>query len=133
METREFVVSNYVIGRLSEKPTFVAVYPTQAIDPNVRAAIITSIDLQWVNTLITSLERRPGSSVLLIDGTGTVIAGDPSMSAWAGKRVENTVFFKHIGPRDEGTIRGEGLDGVRRHLRLRTRAVERCADRGGSQ
>ena len=114
MATREFVVSNYVVGRLSKKPTFVAVYPTQAIDPNVRAAIITSIDLQWVNTLITSLERRPGSSVLLIDGTGTVIAGDPSMSAWTGKRVENTAFFKHIGPRDEGTIRGEGLDGVRR-------------------
>ena len=52
METREFVVSNYIIGRLNRKPTFVAVYPTQAIDASVQAAIVTSIDLQWVSALI---------------------------------------------------------------------------------
>ena len=48
METREFVVSNYIIGRLTRRPIFAAVYPTQAIDANVDAVVITSIDLQWV-------------------------------------------------------------------------------------
>ena len=74
METREFTVSNYVVGRLSGKPTFAAAYPTQAIDASVQAAVVTSINLQWVSALIVSLERRSGSSVLLIDSAGTVLA-----------------------------------------------------------
>jgi diguanylate cyclase (GGDEF)-like protein len=114
METGEFVVSNYLIGRLVQKPTFVAVYPTQALDPEIRAAIITSVDLQWISSLITSLERRSGSNVLLIDSKGTVITGDPGASAWAGKRIDDTAFFQSLGQRDEGTVRGAGLDGVRR-------------------
>jgi hypothetical protein len=77
METREFVVSNYIVGRLNRKPTFAAVYPTQAIDANTQAAVLTSVDLQWVTALISSLQRRAGSSVLLIDGQGTIVAGDP--------------------------------------------------------
>jgi diguanylate cyclase (GGDEF)-like protein len=114
MQTREFAVSNYVVGRLNRKPTFAAVYPTQAIDATVEAAVVTSIDLQWVSALIASLERRSGSSVLLIDSHGTVVAGDPGRSKWTGKRIDDTPLFKSLGPGDEGTVRGEGLDGVRR-------------------
>ncbi|MPZ40143.1 MAG: diguanylate cyclase [Rhizobiales bacterium] len=111
---RKFVVSNYIVGRLNRKPTFAAVYPIQAIDPSVPAVVMTSIDLQWVSALITSLQRRNGSSVLLVDNLGTVIAGDPGRSAWIGKRIDDTSFFKSLGHGDEGTFRGEGIDGVRR-------------------
>jgi diguanylate cyclase (GGDEF)-like protein len=114
METREFVVSNYIVGRVNRKPTFAVVYPTQAIDPNVQAAVLTSIDLQWVAALITSLDRRTGSSVLLIDSQGTVVAGDPSRSEWIGKDINDTALFKSLGESNEGTVRSEGLDGIRR-------------------
>ena len=114
METREFVVSNYIVGRMNRKPTFAVVYPTQAIDPHVQAAVTMTVDLQWVSTLITSLQRRPGSSVLLIDGEGTVISGDAGRAAWTGKRITETPLFRSLGTTDEGTARGEGLEGVRR-------------------
>ena len=64
--------------------------------------------------LIASLERRSGSSVLLIDSEGTVIAGDAVRIGGTGKRIDDTAFFKSLGGADEGTVRGEGLDGVRR-------------------
>jgi diguanylate cyclase (GGDEF)-like protein len=115
MASREFVVSDYLISRSNQKPALVAVYPTQALDPSVApAAIITSIDLQWIGTLIASLEQRPGSNVLLIDGAGTVVAGDPSVAAWTGKRIGGTAFLERISRGNEGTVRTEGLDGVRR-------------------
>ena len=114
LETRDFAVSNYAVGRLTRRPIFAAAYPTQAIDASVQAVVTTSIDLHWVNTLIASLERRQGSSVLLIDSMGTVIAGDPITSAWTGKRIDQTAFFESLGESDEGTVRGEGLDGARR-------------------
>ena len=87
-ETRDFVVSNYVIGRVNKRPAIVMAYPTQAIDQNVHATVLTSVDLQWVSGLIDSLERRPGSTVMLIDGSGTVLAGDKSAADCFGKRVE---------------------------------------------
>ncbi|MBX9776651.1 MAG: diguanylate cyclase [Xanthobacteraceae bacterium] len=114
METREFVVGNYIIGRMNRKPTFAAVYPTQAIDPSVQAAVAMTVDLQWVSALIASLERRPGSSVLLVDGQGTVVAGDPGRASWLGRRINETPLFKQISIGDHGTVRGEGLEGVRR-------------------
>jgi diguanylate cyclase (GGDEF)-like protein len=114
METREFVISNYIVGRMNRKPTFAAVYPTQAIDASVQAAVTMTVDLQWVGALITSLERRPGSSVLLVDSQGTVIASDPGRASWNGKRIDGMPFFNQISIGDQGTVRGEGLDGMRR-------------------
>jgi hypothetical protein len=58
MTSHEFVISNYIVGRLNRRPAFVAVYPMQAIDANVPGAVITSVNLQWVSNLIASLERR---------------------------------------------------------------------------
>ena len=112
--TREFVVSNYLIGRINRKPAFVAVYPTQAIDANTNAAVMASVDLQWIGKLISSLERKPGSSVMLIDGSGTLLAGDPSLDARLGKRIVDSPLLQALGDRDEGIDRAEGLDGVRR-------------------
>ncbi len=114
METGEFTVGKYTIGRLHKVPTFVAVYPTHAINPSVRAAVMTSVDLQWVNGLIAALKRHTGSSVLLVDSAGTVIAGGLGKTDWTGKRLDDTPFFKRISQGDEGTLRGDGLDGERR-------------------
>ena len=114
METREFTISDYIVGRVNRKPIFAAVFPTQAIDPTVQAVIMTSIDLQWVTGVIASLERRSGASVLLIDREGTVVAGNAVGNDGIGKRINDTAFFKSLGGAEEGTVRGEGPDGIRR-------------------
>src|SRR5262245_40666808 len=74
IRTREFLVSDYVVGRATHTPAIIAVYPVQAIDPEVNAVIVASVDLQWVSSLVAALERRPGSNVILIDGNSTVLA-----------------------------------------------------------
>ena len=72
IRTRDFVVSDYLMGRVTKTPALIAAYPVQAIDDSINAVIVASVDLQWINVLIGALERRPGSNVLLIDGSGTV-------------------------------------------------------------
>jgi diguanylate cyclase (GGDEF)-like protein len=114
LRTRDFVVSDYLIGRATGSPALIAIYPVQAIDPNVNAVIVASVDLQWISTLVSSLERRPGSSVLLIDGNGTLLAGDPHAAKWMGKSVRDSDLFKAVTERDQGTVRIEGLDDIRR-------------------
>jgi len=114
LRTKDFVVSYYVIGRVTRSPTIVVAYPAQAIDETVNAVIVASVDLQWVSGLIHSLDRRPGSAVMLVDADGTLLAGDPHASKWIGKSVTGSALFKAISGRNEGTARAEGLDGVRR-------------------
>jgi diguanylate cyclase (GGDEF)-like protein len=114
ISTREFVVSDYLVGRVTQTPALIAAYPAQAIDDSVNAVVVASVDLQWINALIGSLESRPGSNVLLIGGNGTVFAADPSAAAWIGTRVNDTLLAKEIGASHQGTARVVGFDGVRR-------------------
>ncbi len=114
IRTRDFVVSDYLVGRATQSPAIIAAYPAQALDPGVNAVMVASVDLQWVGTLISSLEQRPGSAVMLIDSNGTVLAGDRQTADWVGKSVEDTPLLQEIGYAAEGTVRVEGLDGVRR-------------------
>ncbi|MGH6767610.1 MAG: sensor domain-containing diguanylate cyclase [Xanthobacteraceae bacterium] len=114
MATGEFVISNYLIGRINRRPAFVAVFPTQAIDPSTKAAVISSVDLQWVSKLIGSMQRKPGSSAMLVDGSGTLLATDSALNAKLGQRIGESKLVKSLGDRDEGIVRTEGLDGVRR-------------------
>jgi diguanylate cyclase (GGDEF)-like protein len=114
IETREFVVSDYLMGRVTQTPALIAAYPAQAIDAAVNAVVVASVDLQWINAFIGSLERRPGSNVLLVGGTGTVFAGDASSAPWIGTNVNDTPLAKEIAARGEGTAWVAGFDGVRR-------------------
>ena len=114
IRTREFVVSDYLMGRVTQTPALIAAYPAQAIDDTVNAVIVASVDLKWISGLISSLERKPGSNVLLMGGTGTVYAADASSAKWIGTNVSDSPLAKEIAARDEGTARIAGFDGVRR-------------------
>lgn len=114
IKTRDFVVSDYLMGRVTKTPALIAAYPVQPVDDSIDAIIVASVDLQWINVLIGALERRPGSNVLLIGDSGTVYAADPSAVSWIGTNVSGSELMKEIGSRDHGTARVTGFDGVRR-------------------
>jgi diguanylate cyclase (GGDEF)-like protein len=114
IKTRDFVVSDYLIGRVTKTPVLIAAYPVRAVDDSIDAVVVASVDLQWINVLIGALERRSGSNVLLIGGSGTVYAADPSAVSWIGTNVSGSELMKEIGTRDLGTVRVTGFDGVRR-------------------
>jgi len=112
LRTRDFVVSDYLVGRANQSPTIVAAYPAQAIDPAVNAVMVASVELEWVGNLVAALERRPGATVMLIDSRGTVLAGDRQAAGFIGKSAQS--LFREFGTSPEGTARAAGLDGVRR-------------------
>ena len=114
IESRGFVVSDYVIGRLRRNPAVIAVYPTQAIDADVEGAVLASVDLSWIGSIVGSLERRSGSTVMLVDSRGTVLAGDAGLNDWIGKRIDQSALYQALGVKDDGTVRTDGVDGVRR-------------------
>jgi len=114
LRTRDFVVSDYVVGRATRTPAIIALYPVQALDPEINAVVVASVDLQWISMLVATLERRPSSMVMLVNGNGTVLAGDHQTATLVGTSVRETPLFKEISDRREGIAKTVGPDGVRR-------------------
>ncbi|EGP09413.1 hypothetical protein CSIRO_0951 [Bradyrhizobiaceae bacterium SG-6C] len=120
METHEFVVSDYILARPSGTPTIVAAYPVSAIEGNSEALVIASIDLKWMSQLISNRNLRPGMSVLLVDGSGTILAAPESTIDLIGRPLKDTslleaVTFREINlDREYGSISFESADGEKK-------------------
>jgi diguanylate cyclase (GGDEF)-like protein len=114
LHEREFAVSDYIVNVTRQAPSMYAAYPAIAADNSVSAVILASIDLQWMNRLAASAAERPGSSALLIDSGGTLVAASEDEKESIGKRFSGLVLVRDMLARDEGRITTAGLDGVER-------------------
>lgn len=104
LRTKDFVLSDYIVAKVTQTPALVAAYPVKAIDPAKTAVIAAAVDLEWVNKLLSSLVSRQGSTMFLVDGRGTIVAGDNSMANWIGKTIDGTPLMKAVEASDTGTV-----------------------------
>ena len=114
MRLHDFALSDYVIGQIHQAPSLMAGFPVLAEDGSVSAVVLGVINMQWLSKLIATATQRSGASVLLIDGSGTLIAASASEENLVGKRFADRTFVRDILAHDEGTMTTAGLDGVRR-------------------
>jgi hypothetical protein len=83
LRTGDFVLSDYLFGRLQQAPTIVAALPLRGPDATVAGVIATGIDLEWIGRLGDAVTGRKGMSALLIDGKGVVLARHPGGEEFA--------------------------------------------------
>jgi diguanylate cyclase (GGDEF)-like protein len=114
LQKREFALSNYFINVTRQAPSIYAAFPAIGADNTVIAVVLASIDLQWINKLATSAAGQPGSSVLLIDGNGTLAAASANEQQFVGRPIADRALVQDVLAHDEGTMTTAGLDGVQR-------------------
>ena len=114
MQLRDFALSDYVIGQIHQAPSLMAGFPVLAEDGSVSAVVLAVINMQWLSKLITTATQRAGASVLLIDGSGTLIAAAAGEENLIGKSFADRSLVRDILAHDEGTLATAGLDGVQR-------------------
>jgi diguanylate cyclase (GGDEF)-like protein len=114
LRSREFTLSDYLIGRLSGPPTIVATLPALKDDGTVAGVVLAAINLEWIGELAASATERSGASVMLVDGSGTLIAASDNLEAAVGKRFSDTALVHDMLAHDEGTLTTAGFDGVQR-------------------
>ncbi len=114
LNSRDFVLSDYLIGRAKGVPGVMAIYPIVKKDGTVGGAIMASINLQWIGDLAETAARRAGTSVALIDSSGTLIGGSADQAAYVGKTFAAHGLTHDMLANDEGTVTTAGFDGVRR-------------------
>jgi diguanylate cyclase (GGDEF)-like protein len=114
LRSRDFALSDYLINRTHQAPTLVATYPAIKDDGSISAVVLAMINLDWIGELAEVAAQRSGGSVLLLDGSGTLIAASADEEGLVGNRFATQDLTRDMLARDEGTITTAGFDGVRR-------------------
>src|SRR3990172_7430329 len=71
LQTKNFVVSDHLIGRISGKNVIVLAYPILDIAKNLQAVVTMGLNLSWINQLFTEAELPSNSAYTVIDRNGT--------------------------------------------------------------
>jgi diguanylate cyclase (GGDEF)-like protein len=130
-ETREFVVSDFLMARGGNNAVVMAAYPVSAINPDSDAVMLASMSLDWMSKLMSNLGGRAGISAVLIDSAGTVLATPPDQKSQIGKSIDEVPLLSAMADRalnsdrDEGSLTFGAVDGSRR-----TVSFHRIADTG---
>jgi diguanylate cyclase (GGDEF)-like protein len=114
IHSRDFMISDYLTMRIREVPTLVATVPILKQDGTVEGIVAAAVNLQWIGDLAATAAQRPGISVALLDGGGTVIAGSAENNKLIGRNVAHHTLTRDMLSQDEGVTTTTGFDGVRR-------------------
>ena len=114
IHSRDFMISDYLTMRIREVPTLAATVPIIKPDGTVEGIVGAAVNLQWIGDLAATAAQRPGISVALLDGAGTVIAASADNNKLVGHNLANHALARDMLKGDEGVTTATGFDGVRR-------------------
>ena len=119
-DTHEFVVSDYIFSRAANLPSLMAAYPVSAIQGAQEAVIIAAVDLRWMSQLLSNRGGRPGVSVVMVDGKGTILATPLENENLIGQQLKDTSLLEAVTlreinlDREFGSINFEDAEGKRK-------------------
>ena len=111
--TGAFVVSGFVVGRTTGMNIMVLAEPVVDDRGEVTAVMFLSLDLAWIRRQMEQMVVPPGSSLMLVDGTGTVMAAYPAEQTVVGQKVPEHASFVQHAHRNQAT-QVTGPNGVQR-------------------
>ncbi len=113
LESKAFALGEYTVSQVTGKPALTFAYPVLDGTGQVRVVIGATIDLEWLRELMERAELPAGSSLSVIDKSGTVLAHYPHAPEWMG-RTRPSSDMQHLLARGEGLHEGVGADGTPR-------------------
>jgi hypothetical protein len=115
LSQRDFVIGDYIFGRISQKAILPFAYPVLGNAGQVQAILIASLDLAWLNRLAMEIELPEKSTLRLVDSQGTILAHYPNPETWIGKTLPEDDLLQEIHRQGgSGSAELPGPDGVKR-------------------
>jgi HD-GYP domain-containing protein (c-di-GMP phosphodiesterase class II) len=74
--TRDFAAGDFIIGRISGKPSVDFAYPV-LLGGQLHSVVALGIDLTWLNGYLAQGSWPPGTTLTLLDQGGTIVASYP--------------------------------------------------------
>jgi diguanylate cyclase (GGDEF)-like protein len=114
LRLHDFALSDYLINRVDQTPSLIAAFPAANEGGIPSGVILASVNLRWIADLAAKTAQRSGTSVMLLDGSGTLIAASDDLHGLIGKNLATQPLTKRMLAGDEGTATLNGFDGIRR-------------------
>ncbi len=111
METRDFVIGEYVLGRISGRPLVVLAYPVLDHRGEITTVLSIGLNLAWVSKTVRKSELAEGMTLTFVDSDGTILLRFPDPEKLVGKDMHEEFLIRIMLTRGEGTEEGVGLDG----------------------
>ncbi len=112
VDSGDFVVGDYHVGRITAKPVLVLSYPFRVVEGAAAGAVFAALDLEWLNRYLFEIESKlpDGFTVTQIDENAVVLARQPDAAHWLGRSMLHDPIFKEILSQKTGVIeaRAEG-------------------------
>ena len=114
LETRDFAIGEYQVGRITDKATVNFGYPVLDDVGHVRAVVFAALDLAWLE-LARQAGLPPGTMLTVIDRNGTILSRYPDEGRWVGELMpEPLVLNAILTQQGNGTTDAPGTDGIPR-------------------
>ncbi len=115
LRTKEFAVSDYLIGRITHTATVAFVYPVLDKTGHVQAVMAAAMDLHWLDELAANARLPEGAALTVIDRSGTILTRYPDPEKWVGQSMRGVgIVDATLSHPSGGTTRATGVDGVAR-------------------
>ena len=112
--SNDFVVSNYLVGRLSGRPVLATALAFGAGRGEDAGVVFASVDINWLYHLAEDATRGHGIALVLIDGEGTLLAHTPPLPDQVGKSMAGHPLVSAMLETSEGEAELPDLQGVQR-------------------
>ena len=113
VETGDFAVGDYHVGRITGKPVLVLAYPSFNAARDTRAVVFAALDLQWLNQHKFDIEDQlpDDFTITQIDENGVILAHQPASDQSPGPTMLSNSLVKEILSKKKGEIRASGAQG----------------------
>ena len=110
VETGDFAVGDYHVGRITGKPVLVLALPSSNAAGDIRAVVFAALDLQWLNQHKFEVEDQlpDDFTITQIDENGVVLAHQPESGQWIGRTMLSNSLSKKILSQKKGVIEAPG-------------------------
>lgn len=115
IETGDFAIGGYQVGRVTGKSAINFGYPLRDDHGRIDGVVFAALDLAWLSRKLTDIPLPDGTTITILDGSGTVLAHQPDPDKWFGKSIRNAPFAGMIlGRGVEGTAESIDAEGIHR-------------------
>ena len=115
LETRDFAIGEYQVGRITRQATVNFGYPVVDDTGRVRGVVFAALDLAWLNQLARQAGMPPETMLTVIDRNGTILSRYPDDGKWVGQLMPESLVVNAILTQEgNGTSDALGTDGIPR-------------------
>ncbi len=110
IQTRGFVIGEYMLGRISGSPLIVLAYPVLDHKGEITTVLSVGLDLAWMGKALRKSKLPKGMSLNMIDSNGTILVHLPDPEDLIGKAMPEQPLIRTMLTRREGVAKGIDLD-----------------------